>query len=87
LAKKLEGEGLKELLVSSQDLVGRYVASDIVNEDTGEVYVEAGEELSLQAVETLESIGTAELPTLDVDGVTIGAYIRNTMVIDKNPSR
>ena len=45
LAKKLADEGLKELLVSDEDLHGRYLAQDIVNMETGEIYGEAGEEL------------------------------------------
>ena len=30
--------GLKEQLVADEDLVGRYVADDIINEETGEIY-------------------------------------------------
>jgi DNA-directed RNA polymerase subunit beta len=87
LAKKLESEGLKELLVSPQELVGRYAIEDMINEDTGEVYVEAGEELALAKVELLESIGVTKLATLDIDHVTIGAYMRNTMAADKNSTQ
>ena len=84
LAKKLEADGLKEILVTPEELVGRYVASDIINEDTGEVYVEAGEELSAAKVALLEEANAATLPTLDIDHVTVGAYIRNTLAADKN---
>jgi DNA-directed RNA polymerase subunit beta len=87
LAKKLETEGLKELLVGPQDLVGRYAAIDMINEQTGEVYVEAGEELTKAKIDLLEATGVAELPTLDIDHVTVGAYIRNTMFVDKNSTR
>ena len=38
LAKKLADEGLKELLVGDEDLHGRYLAQDIVNMETGEIY-------------------------------------------------
>ena len=87
LAKKLEADGLKELLVTPQDLVGRYAANDIINEQTGEVYVEAGEQLEEAAIETLEAIGVKEMATLDIDHVTVGAYIRNTMAVDKNATK
>src|SRR5690606_16383488 len=46
LAKKLASEGLKELLISDQDLYGRYLAEDLVNLETGEIYGEAGAELN-----------------------------------------
>ena len=87
LAKKLESEGLKELLVSSKDMAGRYAANDMINEQTGEIYVEAGEELTEAKIDLLEAAGINSLPTLDIDHVTVGAYVRNTMQADKNSSR
>ena len=38
-------EKTKEVLVGRADLLGRYMAIDLVNEETGEIYAEAGEEL------------------------------------------
>ena len=87
LVAKLESEGLKELLVGSGELVGRYVASDIIDEESGEVFVEAGEELTEENIATLEEAGVAMLPTLDIDHVHIGPYIRSTMAADKNADR
>ena len=87
LAKKLADEGLKELLVSPQDMVGKYNSLDIVNEETGEVYLEAGEELDVKKIEVLEAAGIEQISVLDVDHVTIGSYIRNTMVADKHQGR
>jgi len=87
LARKLAEEGLKELLVQQEELVGRYAALDMVNEETGEIFVEAGEELSLETIAVLEEAGFDTIPTLDIDHVNIGAFIRNTMVADKNQTR
>jgi len=42
-SRKLQTEGLKEILVYQDDLVGRYIANDLINEKTGEVYAEAGD--------------------------------------------
>ena len=87
LAKKLAEEGLKELLVSPQDMVGKFNSLDIVNEESGEIYLEAGEELDVKKIELLEAAGIEQISVLDVDHVTIGAYIRNTMVADKHQGR
>ena len=84
LAKKLADEGLKELLVSDEDLHGRYLAQDIVNMETGEIYGEAGEELDAKLLATLKELGLKEIPILDIDHVNVGAFIRNTLNIDKN---
>ena len=73
---------------------GRYSAKDIIDEDTGEIWVEAGDEITVETNDdgdvvggtlgTLMDNGITEIPTLDIDHVNTGAYIRNTMAIDKN---
>ncbi|HSD35109.1 MAG TPA: DNA-directed RNA polymerase subunit beta [Alphaproteobacteria bacterium] len=87
LARKLQEQGLKEILVGSDELVGRYAAADLINEKTGEIYVEAGDELTQAKIEQLEGAGVKELPTLAIDHINVGAYIRNTLATDKNASR
>ena len=84
LAKKLADEGLKELLVQDEDLFGRYLAEDIVNLESGEIYGEAGEELDAKLLATLKELGLKEIPILDIDHVNVGAFIRNTLHVDKN---
>ena len=87
LGRKLVDEGLKEVLVSSSELIGRYAAQDIVNDETGEIYIEAGQELTKDAIAHMEEAGITRLETLDVDNVNVGAYIRNTMTVDKSASK
>ena len=87
LIKELESGKLKELLVSAAELVSHYVANDLVNEETGEIYAEAGDEITEESIAALEESGIDVIPTLMVDHVTIGGYMRNTMVADKNNER
>ena len=84
LAKKLSEEGLKELLVKDEDLYGRYLAEDIVNLESGEIFGEAGEEIEEKLVETLRELKLKEIQLLDIDHVNVGAFIRNTLAVDKN---
>ncbi|MEO5338234.1 MAG: DNA-directed RNA polymerase subunit beta [Magnetospirillum sp. WYHS-4] len=87
LIKKLVEEGIKDQLVPNEDLIGRYVATDLVNEATGEIYVEAGNELSAAILEELAKAGVTEIPTLAIDHINVGPYIRNTLAVDRNSSR
>ena len=87
LLKKLEGSTITELLVPAGELVGRFAAFDIVNEESGEIYIEAGEELTEESMEKVDELGIDELPTLDIDHVTVGPYIRNTLAADKVTDR
>ncbi|MEO8713461.1 MAG: DNA-directed RNA polymerase subunit beta, partial [Acetobacteraceae bacterium] len=84
-ARKI-AETTKEVLTSRADLLGRFVAEDMVNEATGEIYGEAGEELAEARLAAIEAAGITRLPTLAVDQQN-GPWIRNTLAVDKNASR
>ena len=98
MAKKLIDEGrVRDLLVPFRTIAGRFAARDIINEETGAIYVEAGDELTLETdrdgqviggtVKELMDAGLTTIPVLDIDNVNVGPYIRNTMASDKNMSR
>src|SRR6266581_3918535 len=40
IARRLREDGLTDILVGDEQLIGRYFASDLINEETGEVYFE-----------------------------------------------
>ena len=79
-------EKTREVLVGRADLLGRFMAIDLVNEETGEIHADAGEEISESRLAALEELGIDTLPTLAVDQVN-GPWIRNTLAVDKNTSR
>jgi DNA-directed RNA polymerase subunit beta len=86
-AKRLADGGLKTLLLAPEALTGRYLARDAVNLQTGEIYAEAGDELDAAAIAALEEQGFSTIDVLDIDHVTVGAYMRNTLRVDKNAIR
>src|SRR5580658_1619270 len=86
-AKRLADNGLKTLLLAPEALSGRYMARDLVNHETGEIYAEAGDELDVAAIAALEELGFTTIDVLDIDHVTVGPYIRNTLRVDKNSVR
>jgi DNA-directed RNA polymerase subunit beta len=86
-AKKLQDSGTKALMLAPDALVGRYLAADAVNHETGEIYAEAGDELDAASITSLEGQGFTTIDVLDIDHVTVGAYVRNTLRIDKNSVR
>jgi DNA-directed RNA polymerase subunit beta len=86
-ANKLKKEGLEEYLVAEEDMIGRFVATDFIDENTGELVLEAGDELTEDDLAKLEELKIKELPILHIDYVNVGPYIRNTIVADKNTTR
>ncbi|MCX5516775.1 DNA-directed RNA polymerase subunit beta [Kaistia algarum] len=86
-ARAIAEKGVKALKVSSEDLFGSYIAEDIANPQSGEIYAEAGAEITDKLLTVLETAGYDEIPVLDIDHVNVGAYIRNTLAVDKNETR
>ena len=83
-ARDMAESGLKEVLISSEDLSGRYLAEDIVDMSTGRIFGEAGNELDADLLAEFKDQKIKEFPILDIDHIAIGAFIRNTLNIDKN---
>jgi DNA-directed RNA polymerase subunit beta len=86
-ARQLAERGLKALRMTDEELIGHYIAEDLVNPKTGEIYVEAGDEITEKNLGVLNEAGYKEIPVLDIDHVNVGAYIRNTLAVDKNMTR
>ena len=96
--KKIIDEGkITDLLVPFDMIAGKFVAKDIINEETGAIYVEAGDELTLEydkdgtliggTAKDLVDAGITEIPVLDIDNINVGPYMRNTLALDKNMNR
>ncbi len=86
-AKKIEEDGVTEVLVPTEELIGRFAADDIVDYRTGEIYCEAGDELTDHALSSARDAELDEIELLAIDGVNVGPWIRNTLVVDKNENR
>ncbi|NNE42469.1 MAG: DNA-directed RNA polymerase subunit beta [Marinicaulis sp.] len=86
-AIKISEDGVKDLLLSDEEIMGRYFASDLVNFDDGEIFAEAGDEISAEHISLFEEINLKAFDTIDVDHINIGAYVRNTLAADKNSNR
>ena len=86
-ARKLIDEGLKEMRVGDEELAGQYLAEDLIDESNGLVLAEAGDEITVDLLTSLVEAGVKKLPVLAIDHVNVGAYLRNTLAVDKNRTR
>ena len=87
LLERMREQGIEEQLIEDEELIGRYIAHDIVNYQTGEIHAEAGDEITQALLDSLLAAGVDLLPTLAIDHINVGAYIRNTLAADKNQTR
>ena len=86
-AKKYHADGLKVRHAFKDELIERFLARDIVNTATGEIYAEAGQEITQSLIDDLLKVGIYTLPTLNIDHINVGAYLRNSLFIDRAQSR
>src|SRR5438128_2477709 len=77
-------DGVKNVLIPTEEIFGRYSAYDLINEKTGEIYIEAGDEVSPENMEKLDEAGIDRLELLDIDYVNTGPWMRNTLKADKS---
>src|SRR6187551_1139776 len=85
--RKLGEDGVKNIAFAQDEVIGRFSSLDMVNPETGEIYVEAGDELTADNLATALEAGFHDVEVLNIDGINVGPYIRNTLNVDKNHSR
>jgi len=80
--RELEKAGVTALLVPSEYLIGKVLAKNIINTETGEVVANANDELTEELIEALQDAGITELETIYFNDIDLGPYISNTLKID-----
>jgi DNA-directed RNA polymerase subunit beta len=87
VANKAGKDGLKSLLIPTEEIYGKYSAFDLINETTGRIYIEAGDEVTPENLELLDAAGIDHIELLDIDHISTGAWMRNTLKADKVEER
>jgi len=87
IAKKLFDEGLNNIAFTSDYFIGKYIKNDLSNPLTKEVFMKSGSLINEENLDkALKSkVSTFEIP--DIDPVTKGSYLIDTLNMDKNESK
>ncbi|MDT0619343.1 DNA-directed RNA polymerase subunit beta [Salinisphaera sp. P385] len=80
--RQLEEAGVNKLDVPEAYLVGKVLARNIVDTDSGEVLAAANEEITEETVESFRAAGIKDIPTLYINDLDHGPYISNTLQVD-----
>jgi DNA-directed RNA polymerase, beta subunit/140 kD subunit len=73
--------------VSAEELIGRYAALDVINEKTARSMSRPARRSPRRCSTCSTRTSIDVLPTLAIDHVNVGPYIRNTLAADKNSNR
>jgi DNA-directed RNA polymerase subunit beta len=85
--KRLEECHIDRIPLEEEDLVGRYLASDIVDTESGEILFEVNTQMSQDMIMTFRDKGIHEFEVLIIEGSSIGSSMRDTVEKDSIKSK
>ncbi len=80
--REIEAAGIKHISVPEDYLLGRVLAKNIVDPDTGEVVASANDELTDDLMAKLREAGVSDIQTLYTNDLDQGGYISQTLRMD-----
>ncbi|ATE61005.1 DNA-directed RNA polymerase subunit beta [Thauera sinica] len=81
--RELDQAGVKTISVGDDFILGRVIATNIADPETGEVLARANDEITEDVLDKLRTAGVAQVRTLYVNDLDRGAYISQTLRIDE----
>ncbi|CAB1370298.1 DNA-directed RNA polymerase subunit beta [Denitratisoma oestradiolicum] len=81
--RELAEAGIKKLAVPDDYILGRVIATNVVDAETGEILAQANEEITESLLAKLQESGVTDLKTLYVNDLDRGAYISTTLRADE----
>ncbi|MEL0325824.1 MAG: DNA-directed RNA polymerase subunit beta, partial [Burkholderiaceae bacterium] len=85
--RELEQAKMSSLKVEDDFLIGKVLAKDIFNQETGEVLVSANTEIDQSIIEAIREVNITELHTLYINELDKGPYISTTLRADPTSNR
>ena len=80
--RDMEAAGMTRVEVSEDYLLGRVLATAVVDAQTGEILASANDELTDEELKKLRAAGVREVRTIYINDLDQGAFISNTVRID-----
>src|SRR5581483_3364675 len=81
--RDMEAAGMKRIAVPDEFLLGRTLAHNVVNKETGEILASANEELTDTLLAKLREAGVDAIKTIYTNDLDQGGYISQTLRIDE----
>ena len=85
--RELEQANISTLKVSDDFLIGKVLAKDVFNQETGEVLIPANTEIDVTVIEALRESKVEELHCLYINELDKGPYISTTLRADPTSNR
>ncbi|MCB0419477.1 MAG: DNA-directed RNA polymerase subunit beta [Bdellovibrionales bacterium] len=83
VVKKVHAAEITEVEIDKEGLVGKVVAKPLIDESTGEIIADCNAELTLEMIDAAIGAGISEFNLIFFDGLAVGPFLRNTLLVDK----
>ncbi len=83
-AKRLTSVGLETVPIGTDELLGKYLAHDVIDETTGEVVVGINEEVTPDVLDKIRLKGIREFSVLYMENPRLDTCMRDTVASDKS---
>src|SRR5574340_371462 len=81
--REMQEAGIDKLEVPDEFLIGRVIANNVVDKDSGEIIANANDEITEALLHNLQAAGISKIPTLYTNDLDHGAFISQTLRTDE----
>ena len=85
--RDIAASSLKQIVVPDDFILGRVVAKNIIDKETGEIVANANDEITEVLLANLRKAGIETVETLYINDLDRGAFISGTLRLDETSSR
>ena len=83
VVRKVTEAGIETIELEKEDLIGKVIGAPLIDESTGEIIADANSEVTTEVLQQVLDAGLDEIGLIFFDGLTVGPYLRNTLLVDK----
>ncbi len=85
--KTMEKNNMRDLVVPRDYLIGKVLAKNVVNKETGEIVARANDEVGVELLDALPNLGIHQFDVIYTNDLDHGSYISDTLRIDPTASQ
>jgi DNA-directed RNA polymerase subunit beta len=85
--RELADAGIKKIAVPNDYIVGRTLAENVINKDTGEILASANDEITEELLNKFIEAAVPKIHTIYVNDLDQGPYISQTLKLDDTPDQ
>jgi DNA-directed RNA polymerase subunit beta len=81
--KQLQSAGVEMLPMTKEEVIGKIIGRDVIDDDTGEVLFPINQEVTENILDALVQRGITQFGVLFIDDINVDSSFRDTLISDK----